>query len=322
MTDRPVLTLAHSADADDVFMWWPITGKVDPSDPSRVLAPPVIDTGRFVFRSLPEDIQNLNRRAIEKADLDITAMSFACFAQAHAKYVLTACGSSFGDGFGPKLVCRADDDRWTTASVRAAAQSPDGPVICVPGLQTSAYMTLSIMLGGGAGGGGGGGRPARAMARAFDTIASSVVSGEADLGVLIHEAQITFAEQGLRLVQDLGVWWQAETGLPLPLGANAIRRDLDARFGAGSVREVTTTLRRSIDYALAHRAESLEYARGFSPLKSDAELEKYVSMYVNRLTVDAGQRGREAIQRLLEGGAKLGMIPAVPVVELSTPANG
>ncbi|MBX9736029.1 MAG: ABC transporter substrate-binding protein [Phycisphaerales bacterium] len=313
MADRPVLTLAHSADADDVFMWWPITGKVDPSDPSRVLAPPVIDTGRFEFRSLPEDIQNLNRRAIEKADLDITAMSFACFAQAHAKYVLTACGSSFGDGFGPKLVCRADDDRWTTASVRAAAQSSDGPVICVPGLQTSAYMTLSIMLGA---------RPSRPMARAFDTIASSVVSGEADLGVLIHEAQITFAEQGLRLVQDLGVWWQAETGLPLPLGANAILRDLDARFGAGSVREVTTTLRRSIDYALAHRAESLECARGFSPLKSDAELEEYVSMYVNGLTVDAGQRGREAIQRLLEGGAMLGMIPAVPVVELSTPANG
>ncbi len=313
MTDRPVLTLAHSADADDVFMWWPITGKVDPRDPSRVLTPPAIDTGRFVFRSLPEDIQNLNRRAIDRADLDITAMSFACFAQAHEKYVLTSCGSSFGDGFGPKLVCRAGDERWTTASVRDAAQSPDGPVICVPGLQTSAYMTLSIMLGG---------RPLRPIARAFDTIASSVVSGEADLGVLIHEAQITFAQQGLRLVQDLGVWWQAETGLPLPLGANAIRRDLDARFGIGSVREVTTTLRRSIDFALAHRAESLEYARGFSPLKSDAELEKYVAMYVNSLTVDAGQRGREAIRRLLAGGAKLGMIPAVPAVELSAPANG
>ena len=312
MPDRPVLTLAHSADADDVFMWWPITGQVDPRDPSRVLAPPAIDTGRFTFRSLPEDIQALNVRAIERADLDITAMSFACFARAHERYLLTSCGSSFGDGFGPKLVCRAGDDHWNTSTLHELTRGPDAPRICVPGLQTSAYMTLSIMLGQ---------TPSNPVPRPFDAIAQSVVQGDTALGVLIHEAQITFAEQGLRLVQDLGVWWRGQFGLPLPLGANAIRRDLDARFGPGTVREVTTTLKRSIDYALAHRRESLDYARGFSPLKTDAELEKYITMYVNQLTVDAGERGLQAIQRLLEGGVRVGIIPAAPKVELSAPEN-
>ncbi len=310
MPDRPVLTLAHSADADDVFMWWPITGRVDPKDPSRVLAPPVIDTGRFAFRSLPEDIQALNRRAIEHADLDITAMSFACFARAHERYVLTSCGSSFGDGFGPKLVCRAADEYWNTTTLQELTRATEAPRVCVPGLQTSAFMTLSMMLGR---------TPTNAVALPFDAIAQSVLSGDAPLGLLIHEAQITFAQQGLRLVQDLGVWWHGAFNLPLPLGANALRRDLDARFGPGTVREVTTTLRRSIDYALAHRRESLDYARTFSPLKSDAELEKYISMYVNPLTVDAGERGRDAIQRLLEGGVRVGIIPAAPKVELSAP---
>lgn len=298
MPDRPALTLAHSADADDVFMWWPITGKVDPADPARVLQPPRIDTGRFTFRSLPEDIQRLNRRAIEVGDLDITALSFASYAHVAGRYVTTACGSSFGINFGPKLVCRAAE-AITIADLTAGRVSPR---IAVPGLQTSAFLVLSMLLGK---------TQFHPLPLPFDQIAAAVTSGQADLGLLIHEAQITYAQQGLKLVADLGEWWGGQTSLPMPLGCNAVRRDLDARFGSGTLAEVAHTLRRSLDFARAHRVESLEYAKTFSPLKSDNELERYINMYVNEYTVEARPKGQEAVNRLLAEGHRLGISPAV-----------
>jgi len=251
------LTLAHSADADDVFMWWPITGRVDPRDPSLVLAPPVLDTGRFSFRSLPEDIQVLNSRAIERGDLDITALSFAALVHAvepdgTPRYRPTTCGSSFGRGWGPKLVARADRPDLTLAYLGAEREGgrrdacPTGNpkvTIAVPGRQTSAFLVLSCLL------------PPDSFTvveRPFDRIIDAVASGETDLGLLIHESQLTFQHAGLRALADLGVWFNQTHGLPMPLGTNAVRADLDQRLGPGTLKEVTRLLHASIRYALAH----------------------------------------------------------------------
>jgi 1,4-dihydroxy-6-naphthoate synthase len=297
MPNRPTLTLAHSADADDVFMWWPITGKVNPADPARRIAPPAIDTGRFDYRALPEDIQALNTRALTVGDLDVTAVSMAAYPHLHERYGLTAWGSSFGEGYGPKLVARVDRPEVTLAWLAGAQRA-----IAVPGLNTSAYLVLSIMLGTGA---------FRAVPMRFDEIEHAVASGRVDAGVLIHESQLTFAKAGLHLLQDLGLWWTGQMKLPMPLGANAVRRDIDARFGKGALADVVQTLKRSIDHAIAHRRESLDYARTFSPLKTDAELEKYINMYVSPLTVDAGEIGQRAVSTLLARAAALGLCPAI-----------
>lgn len=304
MATKPTLTLAHSADADDVFMWWPITGKVDPSDPSRLIAPPAIDTGRFSYRSLPEDIQALNTRAMLTGDLEITAISMAAYAAVAGRYALTACGSSFGEGYGPKLVVRDDHLGATVDALRNAGPRTR---IAVPGLNTSAFLVLCILMGG---------SNFEPVPMRFDAIVEATAAGRVDAGVLIHEAQITFSEHRLRLLQDLGVWWQARTGLPMPLGANAVSRDLDRRFGPGSLADVVSTLNRSLRHALDHRAESKAYAATFSPLKSDAELEKYLKMYVSDLTIDAGERGRTAIERLLSEAAALGVCQHIGAVEL------
>jgi 1,4-dihydroxy-6-naphthoate synthase len=314
--------LAHSADADDVFMWWPVTGKVDPQRPEVVLEKPRLETGRFRFISVPEDIAVLNRRAIERGDLEITAISMATYARVAEKYRLTRCGSSFGEGYGPKLVVRSDGklDDATGLSLREILLSGgDGPGhgrirVAVPGLGTSAYVTLCCVLG------------QRGLldliepiAMAFDRIIEAVVSGRVEMGLIIHEGQLMFAQAGLRLVADMGVMWQAQTDLPLPLGGNAIRRDLDALHGAGTVAEIARLLKMSLEYAIEHRAESMDYARTFSPLKDDASLGRYLDMYVNRWTRDMrggegperGDRGVRAIERLLAMGSQWAGLPAV-----------
>ncbi|MFN0012550.1 MAG: menaquinone biosynthesis family protein [Phycisphaerales bacterium] len=281
------LTLAHSADADDVFMWWPITGRVDPRAPGTLLSPPpqpAIDTGRFGYTAVPEDIQALNARAVATGDLDITAISMFTYPAVQDRYALTCCGWSLGDGFGPKLVVRegtgADLDRLRKAGAR----------IAVPGVQTTAFLVLTLLLGRN------GFVP---VPMRFDQIAAAVSRGEVDAGVLIHESQIDFERLGLRALEDLGRWWKETTGLPLPLGANVVRRDCEQRFGPGTLAEIEATLTASIRHALAHRAAGLAYARTFSPPISDADLDRYVSMYVSPLTVDAGEAGREAVVRLL-----------------------
>lgn len=299
------LTLAHSADADDVFMWWPITGQIDPAQPSRVLRKPALDTGRFAFTAVPEDIQVLNRRAIERADLDITAISFATLPLVAQRYRPTVCGSSMGVGWGPKLVAKAD-----RADLQLESLPASRPTIAVPGKQTSAFMVLSSMLPPGS---------FQPIEKPFDRIIDTVASGEADLGVLIHESQLTFERAGLRLLTDLGVWFNRTHGLPMPLGSNVVRSDLDDRFGPGSLREVTRLLSTSIGYALEHRRESLDYARSFSPLKADDELNRYIDFYVNALTVDCRPDGARAVELLLSNGAKQGLLPSIGPVQWLTP---
>lgn len=296
---RHALTLAHSADADDVFMWWPMTGKVDPSEPSRVMEPPAIDTGRFTFRAVPEDIQVLNRRAMERGDVDITAVSFFTYPHIAGRYAVTSCGSSFGDGYGPKVVARR--------GITTAAFEEKGVRIAVPGKNTSAFCMLTALLGHG---------KFVPVEVAFDKVVETVARGRAEAGVVIHEAQLTYGAAGLTLLEDLGAWWKRTTGLPAPLGANVVRRDLDERFGVGTKTEVARLLRRSIEHALAHRAEGLAYAKTFSPLKDDGELERYVGMYVNRWTIDCRPEGVKAVERLWAIGASAGLCPAVRGVDV------
>jgi 1,4-dihydroxy-6-naphthoate synthase len=295
MSSTPItLTLAHSADADDVFMWWPITGKVDPTHPDRVLEPARLDTGRFTYRAFPADIQELNKRAIAVGDLEITALSFGAYARCRDRYIATSCGSSFGDGYGPKLVARSDRNP-TLDDLRRG-----GWTIAVPGKQTTAFLVLSILLAETA---------FTPVEMPFDTILQAVSDGRVDAGLIIHEGQLLYERLGLVMLADMGQWWRTQTGGPLPLGANAIRRDLETIHGPGTLKAITRTLRASIDYALAHRSESLDYAKGFSPLKDPADLNRYIDMYVNRWTVDAGASGLAAIRYLFQRGTQLGLLP-------------
>jgi 1,4-dihydroxy-6-naphthoate synthase len=312
------LTLAHSADADDVFMWWPITGKIDPCPGAGgnhlVLQPPVLETGSLRFVAVPEDIQALNARAKGTGDLDITAISFHAYPEVATRYVLSACGWSMGEGFGPKLVARAGTGASTLETWRdVAGRGGRLPRVAVPGLQTTAFLVLSLMLGGRDRGGWG----FEPVPMRFDAILDAVATGAVDAGLLIHEAQIDFGRRGVGLLADLGAWWGASTGgLPLPLGANVVRRDLDARFGAGTLARVGVLLRQSIEYALAHREEGLAYARTFSPPLGDADLDRYVRMYVSPLTVDPRPRGIEAVRSLFARGAAAGLCPEVGAIDL------
>lgn len=328
---RPILTLAHSPDPDDAFMWWPITGKVDaravhPGGDGPlpgVLSPPVLDTGRFEYRALPADIEALNRRAATRGDLDITALSFRAWADVRDRYVLTACGSSFGEGFGPKVVARADQKGdAVTIGCDACLRNPKAR-IAIPGRRTTAFLVLGMALGEKALAG-----ASRFVEMPFDQVIPAVASRKVDAGLVIHEGQVLFGQAGLKQVLDLGVWWKQKTGLPLPLGANAIRRDVESRFGAGSLAEIARTLRRSIDHALAHRRESLEYTLPFAlantmrsagasgagaaagaPGPHLDQIDRYVTMYVNHWTLDMGDAGRDAVRRLLREGAAMGLCP-------------
>ncbi len=293
----PALTLAHSPDPDDVFMWWPITGKIDPGDPERIVEPPVLDTGRFTFRGLPADIDVLNRRAIERGDLDITALSIFAWATVSDRYALTCCGSSFGEGYGPKLVARG---RTSLADLAGAS-------IAVPGVRTTAYLLLTLALGKGA---------FEPVEMGFDKVLGAVASGHVDAGLLIHQSQLTFAEMGLCEVVDLGRWWGDRTGLPLPLGGNAINRTLEARYGEGTLGEITGILSRSIRHARSHVEQSTRYAMQFAPEISREQADRYIEMYVSDLTVDAGERGERAIRRMLSEAASFALCPEVPDVRL------
>ncbi|MFO0832020.1 MAG: MqnA/MqnD/SBP family protein [Phycisphaerales bacterium] len=317
------LTLAHSADPDDAFMWWPLTGKVHPDGapyPGRA-GEPLIRSDRFRFRAVPGDISRFNTLASEPderggAPYDITALSVRAWAGVADRYLITNAGSSFGEGYGPKVVCRADAEQITC---QLCLRRKDVR-IAVPGLRTSAFLTLGLMLG----------REVVALEGKFlevpfDQVIPKVRDGSVGAGLVIHEGQVTFAQAGLREVLDLGAWWMRERGLPLPLGINAIKRDLDIRFGAGSVAEVARLLEMSIDHALTHRDESIAYTMPFAALNAEASgtppptrevVERYVDMYVTDLTVDMGQRGRTAIEWLLKEGAAAGLCPVVREVDV------
>lgn len=306
-TPRHTLTLAHSPDPDDVFMWWPITGKIDPVRKDElgfgiVVEPPRLDTGRFAFRALAEDIAVLNRRAMSAGDLDITALSMFTWAHVRDRYQLTACGSSMGEGYGPKVVCRRGE------AMRAAER------IAVPGVKTTAYLLWKLW------------EEERAAAGAaepvivelpFDRIMDAVKSGDADRGLLIHQSQLTYEDLGLEQLVDLGQWWAERTGLPLPLGGNAVRRDLDHRLREGSIREITALLDRSIRFALDHRDESVRYCMQFAAEINRDQAERYIDMYVSPLTIDMGERGERALRRLFHEASRLALCPGVEVIDIA-----
>ncbi|MEK6701847.1 MAG: MqnA/MqnD/SBP family protein [Planctomycetota bacterium] len=304
-----VLTLAHSPDPDDVFMWWPLTGKISPGAES-ILSSPTLDTAPFAFRPIPEDIEILNRRvvdgAIPKGDqYDITALSVRTWGDVSREYIITRCGASFGDGFGPKIVVRGRAE----GGIERLASS--GARIAVPGFGTTAFLMLGMVMGRAAMG-----DRSRFVAMAFDQIIPAVARGDVEAGLVIHEGQLTFADAGLSLVLDVGAWWKERTGLKLPLGVNAVRRDLDARYGPGTLAKVGHWLSQSVAYACERREESTKYTMPWAAAnaaKAGMEpptlerVDRYCRMYVSDETLDMGEAGREAIRRLFAEGHAAGL---------------
>jgi 1,4-dihydroxy-6-naphthoate synthase len=264
------ITVAHSPDADDAFMFYALAqGKVGHPD--------------LEFIHVLEDIQTLNDRA-HRGVYEVTAVSFHAYAYLADQYALLPHGASMGDGYGPMLVARR----------QLRASELRGLRIAIPGTLTTAALALRLW------------DPAlQHVVIPFDQIPHAVVMGTVEAGLLIHEGQVTYASQGLHKVVDLGEWWTGETGLPLPLGGNVIRKDL----GPDLMRRTSRLLRDSIQYALAHRQEALEYAMQFGR-NMDARLaDRFVGMYVNDLTLEYGERGRAAVRRLLTVGHERGIIP-------------
>ncbi len=297
-TDEPILTLAHSPDPDDAFMWWPL------GDASEGRAP-AIDTGGFRFRPVSDDIEALNRRALEQGDLDCTAVSAHTYPHIKDRYAITSCGASFGDGYGPRVIARPDRTRPGTDWLLE-----EDALTAVPGTRTTAFLTLRLLLG----------EDFRYEVMPFEQIPKAVADGRVDAGLVIHEAQLTFSELDLELVADVGTWWTEQTGLPLPLGLNVARRDLDARFGAGAARRLTAALERSIRHAMAHRSESLAHALPFAQPGTDRDrADEFVRMYVNERTLDLGERGAEALRRLLGDGFRAGLCPDPGEIDILRP---
>lgn len=303
-TDTITLTLAHSPDADDMAMWWPLTGFIAPD--GRCLRPPAIDTGRFTFQPMAEDVERLNATARERP-LDITALSAAAWPGLADLYAITDAGASFGENYGPKLVARADAPLHCDGCVRA--KKPD---IAIPGSRTTAALVLKMVLG-----------PAREGTRLvempFHAIAQAVAEGRVGAGVLIHEAQLTFEQQGLKAVLDLGQWWHAQTGRPLPLGLNVVRRGLESQHGPGTLAEIDRLLSASVAHARAHPADTREYLMLHADKKPEWRdgglLDRYLSMYVSDLTAGMGTAGRAALACLYERAAREGLLPEAPAVE-------
>jgi 1,4-dihydroxy-6-naphthoate synthase len=275
MTTRTI-HVAHSPDSDDAFMFY-------------ALAEGKIDTGDLRYVHELQDIETLNRRAL-KSELEVTAVSIHAYAHLTDRYALLPHGASIGDGYGPRLVARAP---VTRAGVK-------GKRIAIPGTLTTAYLAMRLYE-----------PDFEAVPVPFDQIEDAVVNGDVDLGLLIHEGQLTFGDRGLHLVVDLGAWWMGETGLPLPLGGNVIRKDM----GRDLMLRVSKHLHASIAYALEHRKSALDhamrYARGLERSKADT----FVGMYVNDWTLDYGERGRRAVSELLARGASAGLIPHAVRVE-------
>ncbi|HEV2175771.1 MAG TPA: MqnA/MqnD/SBP family protein [Terriglobia bacterium] len=278
VTPQRELKLAHSPDSDDAFMFY-------------ALATNKIRTDGLKFMHVLEDIQTLNQKAREDV-YDITAISFHAYAYLSRHYVLLPCGASFGDRYGPVVVARGP----------LGAADLKGKRVAVPGLMTTAYLALRLFE-----------PDIEPVVTPFDSIIERVAAGDADAGVIIHEGQLTYAYHGLSKVVDLGEWWDEETHLPLPLGGNAIRRSL----GPEMIQAVARLMKESIQYALDHREEALEYAMQFSRGLDASTADRFISMYVNEWTLDYGERGRRAVQTLLARGAEKGLLPSGAVAEFA-----
>jgi len=272
------LTLGHSPDPDDAFMFYG-------------LAADKIDTKGWRFTHVLQDIQTLNDRAT-RGELDITAISIHAYPYVADRYVLTSCGASMGDGYGPMVVARnpmhLDDLK--------------GKTIAVPGERTTAFLALNLLLG----------RDVfRHTVVMFDQILRYVADGRADAGLIIHEGQLTYTQHYLHKIVDLGEWWKSATGLPLPLGGNCIRRDL----GPQAMTEIAAILKNSIEYSLSHRPEAVQHALQYARDMGKDLADRFVGMYVNEWTIDYGEVGRRAVSELLRRGAQVGMVPLLREVD-------
>jgi 1,4-dihydroxy-6-naphthoate synthase len=265
------ISIAHSPDSDDAFMFYGLaTNKV------RVRG--------YKFTHTLTDIETLNHRAINEAFYDVTAISFHAYPYLQDNYTLMACGGSVGEGYGPMIV---SSRKLTLPQVKKTR-------IAVPGTLTTAYLTLKLFA-----------PDIETAVVPFDKIIPAVASGEFDAGLIIHEGQLTYANEGLIRLLDLGQWWREQTGLPLPLGGNAIRRSL----GAETLLTAANALRNSIQHALDHREEALAYAMQFARDLDPTLANRFVGMYVNERTLNYGPDGREAIHKLLDMGYDRGIIP-------------
>ncbi len=280
MSDR-VLTLGHSPDPDDAFMFY-------------ALAKKLIPTHGFQFEHILQDIQTLNERAT-RGELDITAVSIHAYAHVCSQYALLPAGASMGDGYGPMLVARQKFSRDEIGGKR----------IAVPGTMTSAFLALQLWLG----------KAAKAFDHVvvpFDQIFAAVREGRADVGLIIHEGQLTYQNEGLMVCEDLGVWWGAENdGLPLPLGGNVIHK----RFEPATRRTISDVLTASIRYSLDHRPEAVAHAMQYARDMGRDLADQFVGMYVNHWTLDYGEKGRESIRRFLGRAHQAGLIPRLPELE-------
>jgi 1,4-dihydroxy-6-naphthoate synthase len=266
-----LIRVGHSPDPDDAFMF-------------HALANDKIDTGDLKFVHELQDIETLNRRAL-RGELEVTAVSIHAYAHLLDKYALLPSGCSMGDKYGPMVVARRP---MTVGDLKRVK-------IAIPGTMTTAFLTLRLLLPDGF----------EYEVVPFDEIIAAVAAGRFDAGLIIHEGQLTFQNQGLHLVVDLGVWWQEKTGLPLPLGGNVVRRDL----GPDLMHRISEYLKQSIRHALDHRQEALQYALRYARDMDMALADRFVGMYVNDWTLDYGPRGREAVRRLLDEAHEAGIIP-------------
>ncbi len=277
MAEKMKLKLGHSPDPDDAFMFYGLaTGKMD--------------GGGYEFEHILQDIQTLNTRAM-KGELEITVISLHAYPYVKDKYALMGCGCSMGDNYGPMIVSKKP---FTPDELKTKR-------IAIPGTLTTAFLAMQLLLGKGV----------HTVIKPFDEILQYVEAGYADAGLIIHEGQLTYQNNGLVCSIDLGKWWREKAGLPLPLGGNVIRRDL----GEPVMREVTGILKRSIEFSLAHRTEAVRHALQYARDMNEKLADEFVGMYVNHWTLDYGPQGRAAVNALLDAGAKASLIPACTPVE-------
>jgi 1,4-dihydroxy-6-naphthoate synthase len=268
-----LVRIAHSPDADDAFMFY-------------ALARGKIPANGFEFEHILKDIESLNQEAL-KGTYEVTAVSFHAYPYISERYALLTSGSSVGDGYGPIVVAKRK------------MKSLSGKKIAVPGRLTTAYLALKLYL-----------LDFQPVFINFDEIISAVKRGDVDAGLIIHEGQLTYAQENLEKIVDLGEWWLEKTGLPLPLGGNAVRKDLGEK-----IKKIALLIKESIKYSLSHRKEALDYALSFSRGLEESEADKFVGMYVNEWTLDLGERGRKAVEVLLKKGVEKGIIEGFTSLE-------
>jgi len=270
------IKLAHSPDSDDAFMFY-------------ALATHKLPTPGYKYTHVLSDIQTLNEAAHVET-YDVTAISFAAYPELRDKYILLDCGASFGEGYGPIVV----------SSKSLKKEEIRGRRVAVPGLKTTAYLTLKLFE-----------PDFEAVVMPFDKILDAVKNEVVEAGLLIHEGQLLFPQMGLHRVLDLGIWWQEKTQLPLPLGGNAVRRALGPALGL----EIARTIRGSVEYGLEHRDDALKYAMQFARDMDPEVADKFVAMYVNKWTLGYGERGKQAVKELIGRGTEAGLLPGPAKVE-------